>query len=118
MDVRIRVPDPLYYAWRGEARALGLTIGQYVQLRMGGVLPAPMATVDPVVNIIAALAEAPPLRDRVLAEIGADGLRKRAVPALAKRLGVTAKSLHASLGSMVASKRLTRVGDLYSKVGV
>lgn len=84
-----------------------LPVSIWLRLKIDGFGDKPMA---------APVEEAKPLvRDQILAGMG-QALKKREIPALARKLGVPARSVHASLGSMVASKVLVRAGDEYRRV--
>lgn len=108
-EIRFTVPLATYMAWKARAAAYGLRVSTWLPLAVDGLLSGSTAAL-PVQT------DTQPLRERLLAAIGTGGLKKDAVPALARRLGVSARSVHASLGSMVASKRLARAGDEYRKV--
>ena len=108
-EIRIDPPLALWAEWKKRAMALGLPLTQYVLLMMQGVLksdaPKEAETPDPVQGEKL-------IRDRLRGVTG-DSFNDRAVPALARQLGVPKRSLQGSIGSLVASKRLARTGDEY-----
>lgn len=108
-EIRFRLPAEVWWRWAAHARAAGYALPIWIRLKVDGLLPGDKPA--PVQGEVA-----PPLRDRLLAAIGEDGIKKSEVPALARRMGVPARSVHASLGSMVASKRMVRIGDEYRRV--
>ncbi len=105
-ELRFSLPPETASEWREAARVMGMPMGAWIRLQIAGKREPPLAPVQ----------ETVPLRERLLLMIGNGPVNKRDILKLAQRLGVPARSVHASLGSMVASKRMVRVADEYRRV--
>src|SRR4051812_32126229 len=86
IEVRFKPPRVLYDRWRAEARALGLTIGQWLTLKTEGKLATAESSAQVLVQ--ASRENDRPLWARIEAAIPGELNRSR-TGELAKRLGVS-----------------------------
>lgn len=102
-------------ALRMAAMGDGLTVGSYIRLRLAGKLAAKVEKpADPDKP-----AQGPvdgTLRARISQATGDKPIPISQVPALARKLGVSTKSIYRSINSMQASNRMVRVGDEFQFV--
>jgi len=103
----VRQPVEVWAHWDAEAAKLAVSVSVWLRLQCS----APVEIEPPADPV-----HGQSLWSKIHGVIGDTAIKQSAIKGLAKSLGVEARSIHAALGSRIASKRMVRDGDTYRPI--